>query len=164
MGLVDLEAPFSAIQESQNLTYKVFRVFSRFEFALKRSGFVTQQRKQLRIEWRCFAQKHVASPLPKPLSSELMYFIEAENRPKKQKLENGCLCWEIINSPPEPITLEWLLEAAYTVRNNLFHGGKWTSAIEEPARDEKLLRASLAVIKIAIEMDQDVQFHYTDSI
>ncbi|NJL20160.1 MAG: hypothetical protein HC895_03945 [Leptolyngbyaceae cyanobacterium SM1_3_5] len=123
MTSVDLEKPFRDVQDSKDLVCKVFLVFSRFEFALKRSGYAKQQ-DYLKVDRACFVRKHSNSLLPSPLPQDLLYL--RNNPPKKQKLENNCLEWQDHEPAPNDLTLKWLLDAAYTVRNNLFHGGKWT--------------------------------------
>lgn len=162
MSSVDLERPFRDIQRSKDLkdlVHRVFLVFSRFEFALKRSGFASQSRNRLDVKRKELAKKHSNSPLPSPLPEDLSHLIE--NPPRRQKFEDGCLGWQEREVAPKNLTLEWLLDAAYIVRNNLFHGGKWTS-LQEPATDEKLLRAALAVIKLALELDKDLCRYYME--
>ena len=48
---------------------------------------------------------------------------------------------------------------AYRVRNNLFHGGKWVP-VDEPARNEKLLRATLNILRWALRFHPAAETYY----
>jgi hypothetical protein len=65
--------------------------------------------------------------------------------PMKQILKDGTLDWARLNQ--EPTRIERLLFDLRTVRNNLFHGGKFPRTyIEDPSRDEQLIRSCLAIL------------------
>jgi hypothetical protein len=50
---------------------------------------------------------------------------------------------------------KWILRLVRTVRNNLFHGGKYPypdEPINQPARDRKVLSASLTVMEECLRL------------
>lgn len=50
-----------------------------------------------------------------------------------------------------------LLLYVRTVRNNLFHGGKYESGpVSDPSRDEELIRSCLLVIDVLLDLDVKV--------
>jgi hypothetical protein len=57
--------------------------------------------------------------------------------------------------------LRWLLEEIRTVRNNLFHGGKFAS---EPSRDRELLEHSIVILNAVLELDPDVMREFRDGL
>ena len=51
----------------------------------------------------------------------------------------------------------WIFKPIRAVRNNLFHGGKYSGQIViDRERDEKLLQSCLKVLLICLELDDDV--------
>lgn len=151
--------PFSLSLERERLTYEFMREFSRFEFSLKRSGYARQDRTQLIVEWRRFAEVHPVTYNTKPASVEYL----VRNPPRRQVISGGTLGWEPMELPPNPLTLSWLLTAAYIVRNNLFHGGKWTD-VSECLRDEALISAARAVIPLALDTSETARNYYEDPV
>jgi hypothetical protein len=52
----------------------------------------------------------------------------------------------------------WLTDMVCTVRNNLFHGGKFPFArIKDPARDPDLLKHSLTILEACLELNPKVK-------
>lgn len=155
---LDLEAPFSGISLHSKLVCEVFRVFARFESALKRAGFAEMRGEQLAVLRRRFART-LNMPLPDPLPEEIAYLVKKP--PMLQVLNNGRLAWKQMDRAPVPLTMQWLLDAAYVVRNNLFHGGKTMS---EPARDKMLLRAAEEVVRLALQSSPEVSQLYNEPL
>jgi len=159
MPKLDLEVPFGTGGFRSESVCRVLRFFSRFEWALKRAGFAKMRGRQISIRRRSFAREHSGAKLPHPLTGGLAYLIL--HPPKQQVLEDDALVWQDMPEAPEPPTLEWLLDAAYVVRNNLFHGGK---TISRPARDNQLLQAAEDVLRLALECDENVRRYYEEPI
>ncbi|CAN5905078.1 hypothetical protein BH23ACT11_BH23ACT11_04080 [soil metagenome] len=134
-------------------------VFSRFEFALKQLGYVRQNGTRLIVEWRRFACETTYDPTSSlaPYDKETIdLFIT--HPPARQVLKNDKLDWKHEKPPAkDQVTLEWLLEMLYRVRNNLFHGGKQPF---EPPRDRKLLEAGLALIDLCLHLNNDLYKAY----
>jgi hypothetical protein len=140
----------------------LLRAFARFEAALKEAGYCAQTSRGLIVEYKRFAQEHEERFSKIGASTSIQYLIA--NPPKRQSKEEGQLRWHAIQPPPNPATFAWLLDAAYQVRNNLFHGGKWAPEIRDPSRDEALLRAALDVLRYAAELNPAVRSKYEDTI
>lgn len=147
-----------------NVACDFLRRFARFEFALKRCGFVRPFRGQSSrprdrhpvVEWERFAHEH---------EDECDFDVEFGKRvdpildrpPAQQFIDTrGELDWNEEEVPGE-ITLEWLLRMTYRIRNNLFHGGKhpWN-----PERDIPLLKAAMEVIERAVHLNPNVCKEY----
>lgn len=151
-----LFAPLAALPTVNRLC-RFLLIFSRFEFALKSLHYVRQQGDRLIVEWRRFAHETAGTfRLNDELEQSIRILLTAP--PARQILRDDRLDWEE-EHPVEPsaVTLEWLLDMVYRVRNNLFHGGKWPP---DPARDPELLEASEAVIAECLRLREDIRIHY----
>ncbi len=129
----------------EDLVLDFFYVFSRFEYALKRTGFAKKQgRDGVAADWDAFAIEieNRGPDLEKVLTAG-RYILKSP--PNKQILEGRELSWKPARPTQSPI--QDLLIYVRRVRNNLFHGGKYPAGPEpDTARDEDLLRASIAVL------------------
>ncbi len=144
-----------------------FLAFSRFEFALKRSGFACGSADGVEPAWDRFASKHRHAFDPKSdarLKDACDYFIS--HPPQKQILDGNTLSW--VESHPlgnNPL-LCWLVSVLRRVRNNLFHGGKFPHPIcfiTDPIRDLQLIGHSLAILRACIALDPNVQQHFIEA-
>jgi hypothetical protein len=71
----------------------------------------------------------------------------------------GRLDWEDAPAPAGADT-EKLLVYVRRVRNNLFHGGKFSETWPDPERSGKLIRASLLVIEACLKLSDRVRAAY----
>ncbi len=138
------------LSDLPKMTIEFFAVFSRFECALKRAGFLKRGRKDAaEADWDKFAQELDGRSgnrfLDRVPDSELR-----KKPPKRQivtadgALDFGQAC--TIRSTTD------LFVAVRRVRNNLFHGGKYPSGpVDDAERNEKLLRAAIGVLDLALE-------------
>ena len=154
-----LGKPFNLSPEQACLCYKFMREFSRFEFALKQAGYSKQRGEQLIVDWRRFANEHQL--VCNSDFTAVDYILHSP--PRRQVKLAGTLGWKAMDAPPTPLSLLWLLDAAYVVRNNLFHGGKWTTETEA-SRDEALICAARGAICLALGVDENVRIHYGDPV
>lgn len=138
------------------LVVHFFSVFSRFEHALKMSGYLRNGELACPA-WRRFALDMAGnlSPLPSKKLKESIAFLN-EQPPKKQL---SSLEW-VENPPPiECVNCDSkAIIAATGVRNNLFHGGKYKQT--DPARDEKLILSALDVVLGCLYVRDDIKEHY----
>jgi len=138
----------------ENLLFLFFVVFSRFEYSLKKAGFL-EKTQEAKPDWNTFAKdlesefrsKIKESSNETPLKSSVTYF--AENPPKKQIVkvnqDERVLAWgKEDKKDPAIISLEQCLIYIRRVRNNLFHGGKYPFL---QRRDEELLEHSLCLLE-----------------
>lgn len=135
-----------------------FLLFSRFEFALKASGFAKAGRWGAEVDWEKYAQEVGPKLLPDPkdeLASSISY-LEAEP-PKQQVFENGTLNWKPRPSPKTYSRMRSLIFYLQGVRNNLVHGAKFLAKESiDPQRDEKLLSAAECIIASCLSRSPDV--------
>lgn len=156
--------PFDGIEDGlipeahHKLIYRFFLVFSRFEYALKRAGYAKGSGTDVAADWDKYSsdyrQAHLPSTIP-GLRNAWAYF--SSHPPRKQILKNNRIVWsepQVRTSEPE---LTWLLASVRTVRNNLFHGGKYPyRPVREPARDSTLLQHTLTVIDVCSAFNNEV--------
>lgn len=93
------------------------------------------------------------------LASSVKFLLEQP--PRKQVLQNGRL--EFIKQEIEhgQRSTQQLLKMVRTVRNNLFHGGKYSPDGEvEQGRNEQLVTASLDVLKQCRLLHEEVSSSY----
>jgi hypothetical protein len=132
------------------LALRFFAVFSRFEYALKRNGFINAQ---MHIQWRAFGDS-LGQDFFKEASDHADIRILIDKPPLKQILVNGYLEHAEIGDVNSSKTL---MIAITTVRNNLFHGGKFPRYVApEPTRNRKLMLACLLVLAIALRHNNRV--------
>lgn len=146
------------MEESLNeLAVEMFRTFSRFEYALKATGFHNGKAEP---NWRAFSASinaHLENPNNDALAEAIEYIIEQS--PKKQIIENGNLSWSTAR-PDTNLQADLILLYVRRVRNNLFHGGKFNGRWFAPERSEQLLRHSLTILLSCLEASHEVNEAY----
>lgn len=148
----------SEIGASRDTIIEFFAVFSRFEYSLKCAGYIEKDKSYVAADWDRFAEELNSSFKMKlnrdtELKSAVDYLIK--NPPKKQINDNGTLSWSKADSWNEkkPI-LEWLLLMIRRIRNNLFHGGKFSvGPVQDLARDQQLLECSLRILEKCLRLN-----------
>ena len=129
-----------------DLTIEFIGTFARFEYALKRSGYAHGSESQVNPDWDRLGRE-LATLDEAALSPviECCPYLRS-HPPMKQVLESGLLAWK----PRAAMTseIETILMSVRTVRNNVFHGGKFPDGpVAEPLRDENLIRDCLALLE-----------------
>jgi len=136
------------------LTVDFLGTFARFEYALKRAGYATGDDKHVDPDWPRFGRDVAALPKTTldPIVATCAY-LQA-HPPKKQVLLNGQLAWKVRGASGGAV-IEEILLSVRTVRNNVFHGGKFPDgAVTEPLRDQHLIRDCLAVLNALLACQQ----------
>ncbi len=78
--------------------------------------------------------------------------------PQKQVLKDGRLGWADTKKDGSESQEAWVFRLGRTVRNNLFHGGKYPgTVVPNPERDQHLLQACLTVLEQALEFTPKVK-------
>lgn len=134
----------------------LFAVFSRFECALKRSGY-HHGNGEAHPNWDKFA-----NTLGKAFFEEVKVTGRAnlliDKPPMKQIVNGDDLDWEVVG---KATNVQELFGSIRRVRNNLFHGGKYRNGhVSDATRDEQLLRESLFVLELALEKAPDVRGYF----
>jgi hypothetical protein len=137
-------------------TTREFRVlFGRFEYVLKRTGFLRPNRHVAQADWSAFARA---------LGVEFFHEVAASG-----------VANTLINEPPGQllrVDLEWarparalentaeLIERGVCrVRNSLFHGEKFVGDAGQDARDQLLIAEALNVLRAAEAKVPEVAEH-----
>lgn len=150
--------------ELDQLAATMFRVFARFEYALKAADFFFEDRYgNAKPDWKKFAKvDEVIRLFENPQDQELAEAIKYMNEhpPKKQVIENGVLAWS--EDPPNTnLESEQILLYVRWVRNNLFHGGKFSvSGWDAPERTSMLLKHSLSILHACLDASPKVNEAY----
>jgi hypothetical protein len=129
-----------------DLTTEFLSMFARFEYALKRAGYLEGDDKRVSADWDRFGRDFAAAKpeILAPILTCGSYLIS--DPPKRQALEGGRLTWKK-RGPSGGSPIEELLLSVRTVRNNVFHGGKFPEGpVSEPLRDERLIRNCVEVL------------------
>jgi len=128
--------------ELDQLAIELFQKFARIEYALKAAGFHYGEG-EAKPNWDKFASS-VSGVLEKDPSIDASIKYISENPPKKQVIRNNLLEWEI--PKPDASKTHELLLCVRRVRNNLFHGGKFSGHWFAPERSKELLLHSLNIL------------------
>lgn len=134
------------------ITLDFLATFARFEFALKKAGYAQGDDSKVLADWDSFgrdlAKLEVA--LLSPVLNASQYL--QQHPPKKQVLHDGVLRWAARQGTSGSVIGDVLLSVR-TVRNNVFHGGKFPDGIvTEPLRDEQLVRDCVSVLNGLLEL------------
>lgn len=153
---MEIPSPFDGLHLDRELICDFFAAFSRFEFALKESGFARNHRGSIEPTWRGYASE-VAKLLTVERGSSLDEAINYLcNDPPLFQV--GAKQWE--QRPLQGDSkLEQAIDAAKQVRNNLFHGGKHTPH-SPPGRDNQLVKSSLVVLYACLVADDKLRDVY----
>lgn len=138
-------------------TVPFFAVFSRFECALKRSGYLKKNTKFAEADWAKFSEELGKLFLDEVRSSDDASTLITKP-PKKQIKLDGQLGWK----DAKPIeNVRQLFDAVCRVRNNLFHGGKYPhSFVDDTSRDQNLLLGAMKVLERALEQCPNVKMYF----
>jgi hypothetical protein len=130
----------------RELTVEFLGAFARFEYALKRAGYVDGDEKRVNADWDEFGRDlaMLGADVLAPVVGSCPYLVS--HPPKKQVLDGGQLVWKA-RGPSGGSAVEEILLSLRTVRNNVFHGGKFPDGpVAEPLRDEQLIGDCLALL------------------
>ena len=128
-------------ENAKETVIEFFVVFSRFEYALKRAGYVSGNEKRASANWDKFASD-IEDAFRPDQTAELQNAVTylQNSPPRKQVVQDDELRWKDNTPSKNEPRLRWLLRLVRTVRNNLFHGEKFRTLLEEhPPRDIDLM-------------------------
>jgi hypothetical protein len=151
---------------NKDLILRFFIVFSRFEYALKRTGYSKSDRNNgAWPNWDKFASE-LKLRFNSSTTQELKYAINylKDNPPKKQILKHNRLDWKDTKYDQRQPLIIMLICYIKCIRNNLFHGGKFPlHPIKEPARNKLLLKHSLIILNRCLELNIRVKDCFLDT-
>jgi hypothetical protein len=140
--------------------------FSRFEYALKRANIVKRNEHHAEADWKGFGDT-IERQFNPNLSEELRGSVQylREHPPQRQVWKHASLTldWEDERKKPGDSDLAYLLHLVCQVRNNLFHGGKYTlSAKEDVGRDATLVNACVVLLNECLKLNGNVCFFFNE--
>lgn len=157
-------SPFQHLQFPAELACEFLAVFSRFEFSLKENGYVRAGRRDAaEPNWDEFTSDIAESfeiGHSESTAGAIAYLINEP--PMRQVVENQTITWRDLQFKGNESKADKALLAVRMVRNNLFHGGKH-SPHSPPGRDERLIHASIAVLKHCLTLDNELLTDYESS-
>lgn len=152
------------LQIDSELLLHYFILFSRFEYALKRNGYIYSN--HMFCDWNKFGEDITKDYKMNSEEGELSVAIDylINHAPLKQIIcDNGkSMTWEkiIISSDVKGLVL-----CIKTIRNNLFHGGKYPAGpVVEESRNTKLLSSCIVVMEDLINYHQGVKSSFFEYV
>ena len=155
------------MSENKELVYKFFYAFSCFEFALKTTSFLKNEN-TANPDWDSFAtlvdsNNKLAEIESADFKKGVKYFFD--NPPKKQVVTNGVLDWEEYEKPKDFFNFKELLMLVRRVRNNLFHGGKFSSGLEQGSeRNRDLISYGLIILNKCVDLNEDIKLKFNEQL
>lgn len=143
-----------------SLAIDFFVVFSRFEYALKASGFISGN-ETVSPDWKKFSQKHqekFETMLSKNESLQAAVDYLIEHPPNKQVSRKNKLGWREPSLEETDPILKKTVELVRIVRNNLFHGGKVIQI--QRKRDCLLLTMSLQLLASWLDLNEEIKRNF----
>jgi hypothetical protein len=157
LGCVESLSP-----EGQRTVLEFFLVFARFEYALKRSTRFLRARKRdsgAEPNWKKFACE-IEATYPHLDGDDFKQAREyiLSRPPQRQVVDNNNkLDWQKLVQG-EATEISFLLECIRTMRNNLFHGGKFPGLVVNGSeRDLPLLSNGVVVLRAVATLDEEVR-------
>jgi hypothetical protein len=153
---------FTSLAEDMELIFRFFAFFSRFEYALKRATFL-KKKKKAEPDWDKYANTlkgQLVKVNDKRCRSAYTYLKNAP--PQQQVVIGSQLTWEDSTQGHGEFEERYILRLVATVRNNLFHGGKYPypiGPIPDVARNRKLLNASIVILEQCLILSPDVSVY-----
>lgn len=148
--------------EGRSIMNDFFIIFSRFECALKNSGFTAVDRDKVSANWDSFVSS-IKNDFKSDSNSELETAVNfiVNSPPRIQILTGSNLSWRnrefAINTP----LINKLGLSIRDIRNNLFHGGKFNGSYQEDvSRNYKLLNASIIILNQWLELNDTVKRNF----
>jgi hypothetical protein len=161
--LSDINKIIDSLAGDCELVFKYFAFFSRFEYSLKRTGFIKTNTKA-EANWDTFANS-VQGKFASVQDNEFKDAIDflQNTPPRTQIVSNNNLSWTDTLQGNGESCERYILRLVSTIRNNLFHGGKYPiGPVEDIARNNRLLSAGLTVLERCLDLNQQVKAIFED--
>ncbi|MCK9420813.1 MAG: hypothetical protein M0R70_15765 [Nitrospirae bacterium] len=164
-----MNSPLQAIEsiaksKDRARTIIFFLFFSRFEYALKRAGYVTNT-EEAKADWQKYARKNIElleNNKEEPVNKAIALLTNLP--PKKQILSKGQLGWSVDHFNGV-FGLGRLFTLLCRIRNNLFHGGKFPEGPEEDiSRDRDLIDAGITIMQACLDADEMLRQSFVEDL
>jgi hypothetical protein len=162
-----------------DLLLSFFLLFSRFEYALKASGYFKRPNEirydpgrppNAEPDWDSFAVSLRAlfvREKEQDLTGACDYLLAfPPNRQVILRDASGfTVAWETPVRPYNEMDIEFMLRMVRNIRNNLFHGGKYGTGIHENVeRTERLIISSLRVLEECLKLAPEVRKCFEEAV
>lgn len=136
---------------------KLFRIFARFEFALKMAGYASMSGRLVKIHWRDFAVSQQVGPaFLAELQAAGICPLMLTDPPKAERIIDGVYSFD--DQTANPSNVGELFEMVRRVRNNLFHGGKYFD--DDMERSRLLVEEAIEILLLACERHDEVKARF----
>src|SRR5258706_12772666 len=134
-----------------------FVLFSRFEYSLKAAGFRKDPpASPADVSWDKFKVWLDGLPAVETDSAIAAGRYLIDNPPNVLTFRNGSPAWDLPGRSGQS-DIRFLTEGVVRARNNLFHGGKWLTAPENPRRNYEVIGAAISVLDALLAMPSSEQ-------
>lgn len=146
-----IRSAFDSLEIPHVLVVEFMATFSRFEYVLKERGYLREKSKFAQAAWRRFATdaaEEIDLAGDQQFVSAINFLIE-----EPPMIQVSAKEW--VERPLQGASeLERAVDSVCRVRNNLFHGGKYTPH-SAAGRDEMLVSSSLIVLLGCVRLFRD---------
>ncbi len=156
----------------RELLLRFFLTFSRFEFALKNSPFFRPnpapagECPDAHPDWDAFG-KSIHSAFrsdDNPRLRDACDYLLRLNPPWREAVVGAQVVWDTTPPPPELPEVHRILLSVRRVRNNLFHGAKFSAIpVGDAGRNATLLQYSLVVLEECLRLSEEVRTVYGEA-
>lgn len=162
--MVKLNDIIGLLVVDRDLILQFFALFSRFEYSLKRTGCLKPSDKA-EPNWDMYANSvrgQFAAVQDNAFQNAITLLLKEP--PKTQIAIGNDLDWiETVPGNGE-FHERYVLRLVSTVRNNLFHGGKFsTRPVTDEGRNRDLLEAAMVVLKRCLELSRSVRAAFEET-
>jgi hypothetical protein len=157
---------------NDEVVLQFFVAFSRFEYALKRSGFVKcGPSHSVLPDWNKFASERLDEQIEDLMDTEFTaarsYLFQKP--PQRQILRsNNTTGWCENSKRHNESEGVYLLRLVRDVRNNLFHGGKYPRpdglVTDQALHNSQLLQACLTILEKCLSLDAKVKGYFEEHV
>ena len=148
---------------------ELFVVFSRFEYALKKAGYISGPKDLVKADRRRYIlDLDERDQIFNQLMGHELIQIFAANPPRKQfwrENPDAARAKEVYFKPEQhapAANLLDLVEACARARNNLFHGSKLPFGAEN--RDQMLVRAASVILRAVVRARPQIHEFFNDFV
>jgi len=153
---------FRHLHMPADLACEFLAVFSRMEYALKATRYASDNEGRVTASWDRFANdidEVFGQVTDEDFTIAVNYLLTQP--PRKQVRQGDILIFEDQVIDEDQRRAQQTLLMVRTVRNNLFHGGKYLPDGEvEQGRNHELVQHSLTVLKQCIPLDELIRQCY----
>lgn len=150
------------INELECLAFSLFKIFAQYEYTIKKMGYLKNKNNNANAEpnWDKFVKNYGNKLIEEKNENEglheaIKYIIN--NPPSKQLVNSGKLIW--VSQEPYKLNAHNLFTNIRLIRNNLYHGGKFSTDWFEPQRSKELISSALIVLSRFKEITPEIKAH-----